>query len=185
MASLLSSEGSNQVHQRRRESIVGLEAVGLELAANLFNALGVEALLDDGGDKGSELGLLPALRIGKLNVDEVETVEWVLLLDTAEQVNAAGLAGVTLDGGARVDAKNQIMLEVATGCLSRAIYVHVQLVTVGSDLDVVTGQNANEGEERTSGLPAFGAAAEVVVSDVALQGDSDLVGGTVAGNVAS
>lgn len=105
VAGLLSSEGSDQVHQRRRKGIVGLETVGLELAAHLINTLGVEALLDDGRDEGSELGLLPALLVRELDVNEVEAVEGVLLLDAAEEVDTAVLAGVALDSGRWVNTK--------------------------------------------------------------------------------
>lgn len=128
----------------------------MELGAHFLHALGVEALLDDGGDESRELRLLPALLIGQLGVHKVQALEGVVLLDATEHVHPAALAGISLDGGGRVNDG--------------------QLLCVFGDGDGVAGNNADDGEQRTGGLPALGAAAGVVVSDVAGQLNNDLIG---------
>lgn len=49
---------------------------------------------------------MPALLVGKLDVDEIKTMEGVLALDATEEVGAALLAGVALDNGGGIDAKS-------------------------------------------------------------------------------
>lgn len=156
---------SDGVHQRGRQSIVGLEAKVLELLSNLVGLVSREALLDDGRDKGGELRLLPALLIRELDVDKVETLEGVIVLNATEQVNTAVTAGVSLNSSALVNDG--------------------ELVTVGSDLELVAGDDSDDGEESTLGLPALGASAGVVVSDLAAEGDLDRVGGALAAELAT
>jgi hypothetical protein len=157
--------GGDGVHQRRGESIVRLEAKLLELGANLVGLVSGEALLDDGRDEGSELRLLPAVVVGELDVNEVETLEGVLLLDAAEHVNTAVAAGVSLDSSALVDDG--------------------ELVTVGGNLKLIAGDDSDDGEESTLGLPALGATTGVVVGDLAVEGDLDGVGGALASELAT
>jgi hypothetical protein len=157
---LLSSEGSNKIHQRGRQSIVGIKTVSLELGANGIHALRVISLLDDGRNEASELRLLPALLLRQLGVDEVQSVEGVGRLDAAVHMDAAVGAGVALDDGGGVD--------------------DLELGGVGLDGEVIAGDDTDDGEEGAGGLPAFRATAGVVVGDVALQGDDDLVGGAAA-----
>lgn len=153
------------VHQRRRESIVRLETKVLELSADLVGLFGREALLNDGRNKGSELRLLPALVVGELDVDKVETLEGVLLLDAAEHVNTAVAASVSLDSSALVDDG--------------------ELVGVGSNLELVAGDDSDDGEESTLRLPALGAAAGVVVGDLTAECDLNRVGGALASELAT
>lgn len=86
-------------------------------------------------------------------MDKVKALEGVLLLDAPEQVDAAVAAGVSLDGGALVD--------------------DLELVAVGGDGELVLGDDGDDGEEGALGLPALGAAAGVVVEDVAGEGHLD------------
>lgn len=153
------------VHQRGRQSIIGLEAKILELLSNLVGLIGREALLDDGRDKGGELRLLPALFIRELNVDKVETLEGVIVLNATKQVDTAVTAGVSLNSSALVN--------------------NSELVTVGSDLELVAGDDSDDGEESTLGLPALGASAGVVVSDLTAEGYLDRVGGALAAKLAT
>ena len=51
--------------------------------------------------------------------------------------------------------------------------------------DVVAADDRDHGELRARRLPALGAAAGVVVGDVALDGDGDRIGGAVAGERAA
>jgi hypothetical protein len=148
------------VHQRRGQSIVGLKPKVLELRADLVGFLSGEALLNDGRDKGSELRLLPALFVGELDVDKVKTFEGVLLLDAAKHVDATVAAGVSLNSSALVDDS--------------------ELVSIGGDLELVAGDDSNDGEESTLRLPALGAATGVVVSDLTVEGDLNGVGGALA-----
>lgn len=153
------------VHQRGRQSIIGLEAKILELLSNLVGLIGREALLDNGRDKGGELRLLPALFIRELNVDKVETLEGVIVLNATKQVDTAVTAGVSLNSSALVN--------------------NSELVTVGSDLELVAGDDSDDGEESTLGLPALGASAGVVVSDLTAEGYLDRVGGALAAKLAT
>lgn len=153
------------VHQRGRQSIIGLEAKILELLTNLVGLIGREALLDNGRDKGGELRLLPALFIRELNVDKVETLEGVIVLNATKQVDTAVTAGVSLNSSALVN--------------------NSELVTVGSDLELVAGDDSDDGEESTLGLPALGASAGVVVSDLTAEGYLDRVGGALAAKLAT
>lgn len=155
----------DSVHQSGRQSIVGLEAKILELLSNLVGLVGREALLDDGRDKGGELRLLPALFIRELNVDKVEALEGVIVLNATKQVDTAVTASVSLNSSALVN--------------------NSELVTVGSDLELVAGDDSDDGEESTLGLPALGASAGVVVSDLAAEGDLDRVGGALAAKLAT
>ena len=90
----------------------------------------------------------------QFGVDEVEAVErMALVLDAAIHMRAAGLAGVPLDRRRRID--------------------DLQLVAVLEHLDVVARHHGDHREGRAFGLPAFGAAAGVVVGDIALDADLD------------
>lgn len=101
----------------------------------------------------SELGLLPALVIGQLSVHERQTLEGMVLLDGPVQMRATVLAGVAEDGG---------------------ILVHdSELVAVLGHFDLVVGDDGDDGEESACWLPALGAAASMLVQDVALQFDFD------------
>ena len=75
-------------------------------------------------------------------------------------MRAAGAAGVALNCGVCVD--------------------HAELVGVGGHLDGVFGDDSDDGEERARGLPALGAAAGVVVGDVALEVYDNFVLGAAA-----
>src|SRR5689334_10308852 len=87
-------------------------------------------------------------------MDEVEAVErMVLVLDAAEHVRPAGLAGVTLDHGRGVD--------------------DLELVAVLENSEILARDHSDDREGRALRLPAFGAAAGVVVRDVALDADLD------------
>lgn len=93
-------------------------------------------------------------------MDEVQTLEGVILLNATEQVNSAILASIALNGGFLVDDS--------------------ELGGVGGHGDGVTGNNADNGEEGALRLPALRATTGVVVGDIAAQSDLDLVGGAVA-----
>lgn len=101
----------------------------------------------------SELRLLPALVIGQFGVHERQALEGMVLLDGPVHVHTTVLAGVAEDGGILVDDG--------------------QLIAVLGDFDLVIWDNGDDGEEGTSWLPALGAAASMLVQDVALQLDFD------------
>ena len=75
----------------------------MELGAHFLHALGVEALLDDGGDESRKLRLLPALLVGQLGVHKVQPLEGVVFLDATEHVHPAALAGISLNSSGCVD----------------------------------------------------------------------------------
>jgi hypothetical protein len=114
-------------------------------------------LLDDRRDKPCKLGLLPSLLVRELDVDKIETVESMRLFNSAEHMHVAFSACVPLDHSICIDDG--------------------KLRFVCLDAQIVTGNDTDDGEERSGGFPAFRAAAGMVVSDVALETDNDLVGG--------
>src|SRR6188508_2341656 len=75
------------------------------------------------------------------------------VLDAAVHMRTASLAGVPLDRCRRID--------------------DMQLVAVFEHRHTVARHNGHDREGRAVGLPAFGAAAGVVVGDVALDADLD------------
>src|SRR5436309_9698822 len=87
-------------------------------------------------------------------MDEIEAVEWMPgVLDPAIHMRTAGLAGMALDRRRRVD--------------------NLQLVAVLDHFHIVARDHGDDGEDRPCGLPALGAAAGVVVGNIALDGDLD------------
>lgn len=80
-------------------------------------------------------------------MNKVKALEGVVLLDATKHVDTALGACVTLDGRALVD--------------------NLELVLVGSDAELLLGDDADNGEDGTLGLPALGASAGVVVRDIA------------------
>lgn len=146
-AVLLGDVSSDSVHQRRAQSVIRLETDALQLLSDLGSRLGInETLLDSAADKCRKLGLLPAilaLALAELNVNEIQSLEGVVLLDAAEEVDTAFLAGVALDGGAAVN--------------------DVEFGLIGGDGERITGHDADDAEDCSFRLPALGAAARVVV----------------------
>src|SRR5262249_55931724 len=97
-----------------------------------------------------------SVSLEQLGVDEVEAVEGMaLVLDPAVHMRAAGLAGVPLDHRRRID--------------------DMQLVAVLEYGDVLPWHDGDDRERRTRRLPALGAAAGMIVGDVALDADLDRV----------
>src|SRR6516162_7905853 len=85
---------------------------------------------------------------------EVQAVErMALVLDAPIHVRAAALAGVALDHGSRIDDR--------------------QLLAVFEDRKVVAGNDSDHREHRSLRLPALGAAAGMIVGDIALDADLD------------
>src|SRR5262249_53970589 len=86
-----------------------------------------------------------------LRVNEVEPEKRVLaVFDSAVKMNAAILAGIPLDRCFRVDDR--------------------ELVRVLHDGDLVTGYDGDYGEQRTPGLPALRAPANMIVGRLRLHG---------------
>src|ERR1700716_2991037 len=87
-------------------------------------------------------------------MDEVKAVEGMrLVLDAAIHMRAAHLAGISLDRRRAID--------------------DLQLVAVFEHRHIFARHNGDHREGRAVGLPAFGAAAGMVVGDVALDADLD------------
>jgi hypothetical protein len=148
------------IHEGRRQHIVGLQPHRPELGAHVIHPLRVEPLLDDGRHKRRELGFLPALVFRQLDVDEIQSLERVVLLDATEQVHAALLARMSLDHGALVD--------------------DLELVAVGGHGHFVLGDHSDDGEEGAGRLPALGTSTGMVVSHVAAESHLDFVAATLA-----
>src|SRR3981081_4351561 len=87
-------------------------------------------------------------------MDEVKAVERMrLVLDAAIHMRAPHLAGISLDRRRAID--------------------DLQLVAVFEHRHIFARHNGDHREGRAVGLPAFGAAAGVIVGDVALDADLD------------
>jgi acetylornithine/succinyldiaminopimelate/putrescine aminotransferase len=125
-----------------------------------FLNFSLEPLLYNAADKGRKLRFLPPLTITELCVHEVQAFERVVIDDASEEMDTAFFAGVALDRRGGVD--------------------DMQFIGVGGHGDGVFGYYADDGEEGAAGLPAFAAAAGVIVGDVAGEGHFDFVGGAVA-----
>ena len=156
----------HKIHQRRRQHIIRIQPQLLKPSPNTVHLLGIKATLNNRRHERRKLRLLPTPLIRQLHVHKVQPLERVIvLLDAAEHVRAAGAAGVALNCGVCVD--------------------DVELVAVGGHLHGVFGDDSDDGEERARGFPAFGAAAGVVVGDVALEAYDHLVLGAAAVEVSS
>jgi len=88
----------DEIHQRWAKYIICLQALLPELLAYGVHLLRIETLLDDAADEGGELRLLPSLLVTEFNVNEVQALEWMVDDDATEEVDAALLAGIALDG---------------------------------------------------------------------------------------
>lgn len=83
---------------------MGIEPDFLQPRENASHLLRLDARLDHGRHAGGELRRLGALFLERFGVDEVEATErMVLVLNAAAHVGPAGLAGVALDHGRRID----------------------------------------------------------------------------------
>ena len=129
-----------------------------DLARFLVEDIGPHTMVDVLGALGPPGGFRnrrrPTAFGEKLGMDEIETVErMAFVLDAAVHMRAASLAGVTLDRRRGVD--------------------DLELVAVFEHGDVVAGDHGDDRKGGALGLPAFGAAAGVVVGDIALDADLD------------
>jgi hypothetical protein len=156
----------NHVHQIRAQTIITLQPLLLELTSNIAHLLRIKALLNNAAHKRRKLRLLPpVLRITKLAVHEIQPLERMIDLDAAKHVHAAVLARVALDHGRRVDDS--------------------ELVGVGRDAELLSGNDADDGEERAVGFPALCTAARVVESDVRVESDFYGLRGAFAAKLAA
>jgi len=80
-------------------------------------------------------------------------------------MHAASCAGITLDKSTLVD--------------------DFQLVLVGSDLHITMWDNRNNGKQRTCWLPALRTSTDVIVENIATEGNLNLVGCAVAMQLAA
>src|SRR5207342_3828956 len=116
------------------------------------------AAFDDRGHERGETRFFPAALWRQFGMDEVEAMERVVLVfDAAVHVYATALAGVALDGGRVIDG--------------------AELLFVSGDADLVARHHADDRERGALGLPAFGAAAGVVVRNLRIDFHFHLVVG--------
>src|ERR1700683_1302298 len=102
-AGSLPDVGRDGIHQWRAQAVVGLEAELFEPATHFTHARRIETLLDDRGHEGRKLRFAPALIGGQLGMHEIQAVERMAgILDAAEHMYAAALAGGALNGGLRI-----------------------------------------------------------------------------------
>src|SRR5437016_3974629 len=146
--------GCDRIHQRRRQAVIGLKPEFLETRPDPAHLGGTDAGFDHRGYECRKSRSRPAAFGEKFGMDEIETVErMALVLDAAVHMRAASLAGVTLDRRRRVN--------------------DLELVAVFENGHVVARDDSDDRKGGALGLPAFGAAAGVVVGDVPLDADLD------------
>ena len=125
----------------------GSRPSSLQPATDAGHAVGTDAGFDHRRHEGGELRRRPAGFLEQFGMDEVEAVERMLgVLDPPVHVDAAALAGIALDGGARIDDGEFV-----------AVLRHRQ---------VGARHHGDDGEDRAGRLPALGAAAGMVVGDL-------------------
>src|ERR1700733_4461523 len=146
--------GGDRIHQGRRKTVIRLKPEFLETRADAGHLVRLDAGLDHRGHERRKSRSRRAGLLEQFGMDEVQTVErMVLVLDAAVHMRAADLAGVPLDGLRGID--------------------DVKLVAILQHGDVVAWNHRNHREDRAVGFPALGAAAGVVVGDIALDADLD------------
>src|SRR5207237_5063192 len=130
--------GRDEIQERRRQAVVGLQLQLLQSCTDLTHASRWESRLDDRGDERAEPWGLPAALLRQLDMEEVEAEEGVsLVLDASVHVHTATGAGVALDGG---------------------LLVHdIELLVVRGQADLVSSGYADQRERRDYGLSGVGA----------------------------
>src|SRR6202140_3855588 len=146
--------GGDRIHQRRRQTIIGLKPEFLETRPDRTHLGGVDAGLNHRGHERRKSRSCRTAFCEKLGMDEVQAIERMrLVLDPAVHMRTANPASVPLDRRRCVD--------------------DVKLVAVLKNCHVVPWYNGDHRKGRAVGLPTFGAAAGVIVGDVALDADLD------------
>ena len=134
------------------KAVIRLQAKFLQPAANAGHAVGTDAGFDDRRYERGELRRGPAGFLEQLGMHEVEPVERMLgVFDPPVHVHPATLAGIALDGGARIDDG--------------------EFVAVLGHRQVGARHHGDDGECRAGRLPALRAAAGMVVGDLPLDRD--------------
>src|SRR6202048_2250637 len=141
--------GSDRIHQRRRQTIIGLKPKLTKARPDPVHLRGGNAGFDHRRYECRKSRSCPAAFGEKFGMDEVETIERMpLVLDAAVHMRPAILAGVALDRRRRVD--------------------NLQLVAVFENRHAVARDNSDDRKGGALRLPAFGAAAGMIVGDIAL-----------------
>lgn len=96
---------------------------------------------------------------------KVQALERMFLLNTSKHMNAALFASITLDHSGLINDMN--------------------LALTGLDLDLVRWDSSNDREECAFRFPALGAAAGVVVGDIASELNLHWIGGAFADECAA
>src|SRR5580692_5489245 len=142
----------DRIHQRRRQAVIGFKPEFLETRPDGAHLRRVDTGFNHRGHERCEYRSCRAAFSKEFRMDEVEAVERVsLVLDAAEHMRTASLAGVPLDGLRGID--------------------DVKLVAVLKDGHVISRNHRHYRESRADRFPALGAAAGVIVSDVSLDAD--------------
>jgi len=144
----------DRVHQRWRQAIVRLESNFFQPVANALHLRGRKARLDDRRDKGREFRGSPAGFGRQFRMDKIEPVEWVaFVLNPAEHMNAAGFAGMPLNGRFGID--------------------HRKVPCIMSDTHLVARNDRYDGEYGPLRFPTLRTAARVVMRDLTSDGHFD------------
>lgn len=104
-----------KVHQSWSQAVIGLKTNVVQLLPHISHLLRIETLLDDAADERSELRLLPAVLRTQLSVDEVQTLEWMSLLDSAVHMGTTFSASMALDSGTLIDDFELVLVRCHLG----------------------------------------------------------------------
>jgi hypothetical protein len=146
--------GRYGVHQRRRQGIVRLEPEFSDPGSDRAHSSRVDSRLDHGGYEGGEFRRRPTGFPRQFGVDEIESIErMVLVLDPAVHVDAAFSASVTVNGLRGVD--------------------DVKLISILDNGDVCARHNGYCRKKSAFRLPAPRATTDMIVGALSLDGDLD------------
>ena len=93
----------NCIHERRGQTIIGLQAKLRQPGPDRAHVIRIGPRLNYGGDKCREFRRCPAFILRQLGMNEIKAEERMLLIvDASVHMHAALPAGVSLDSRARV-----------------------------------------------------------------------------------
>lgn len=147
-AILFGRPGCDVIHEARAQAVIGFEIEVSQANAHAVHLCGFVATFDDRRYEGRKAWLCPTRFVETFRMYERQTFERMFTFDGTVEMDAAFLAGMPLDKCGRID--------------------NGEFVGVFQHLDAVCRCDRNDGEGRAFRLPALGAAAGVIVRDVAL-----------------
>jgi hypothetical protein len=146
--SLFRGPGSHVIHECRRKAIIGLQIQLLKPRPDGIHIRRVESAFDNRGHEGGETRFSPADFLEAFGMNEGQSLERMLSLHWPIHVHAALVARVTKDGRGRIDDN--------------------KLVPILKHFHVLCWHDCDDRKIGACRLPAFGAAAYVIMRNVML-----------------